>query len=970
MSELQSTIQINDGFTEPLKNLTKEVLEATGYVKKLSESLRETTDEFDKTAIKSYASSAALSASQPILKSISKAMSGDMSKALDKVVQKIKVQGLAMELSALKFKEAAKIQMLAIELSALKFKDAVKSRAIYIANEIKDMKRYQDSISKFMKDKTLAFKIQSAALQKKVLDEVLTMRIATANFVNTVKMKIPEVKKLVSDIASNVLPVIKRNMTIMYLHFSFGLEHIKDVLREKSAIFKANFKDIAFNAELSARGIMASMKSQSAILKSRLGEQLFNLRLSAEGFAGTLKAKLAGFRAYAKGIDLSSTGIKNALAKLGFSFKMLGKDIADGLSKRLPDVLSKLKSFEKSLKSGFDGLLKIGRSFARSFITSIATDFVFSLTKKLTKKLAEGVKSSANALRDTINNSLDEINLQDKLKVNYGEDGVSAESRAFRMAQDMGESATMIGEMSIKAAQQGIGTDDFERTMRLADRIGKIKLGETTENVANSLISNLKSGHDASQIAELFGGGDVMARNIKWRGFERALDRGNLSKALSIAEQIADESGYTLEKYEQAGNTMSQNFKRIENTIDNIKKRIGLVYSQSFEPIVSRISKILQGENFKKLEVKIIAITSVIGKVINYFANGLVDMFEFIVNHCNLIVGIIGGAMLVKSVMFIKHIGGMISLFKTLGTIILGIAKIIHLDVVVKGMLSWIRHLTIAHAKSVAIAAVKVAGPWILAIAAIAGVVKGMSALLNSNAESEEDKTSVIGVITGTLSVIKDILSNIFVGVTDIVAKLFGGQTTREKYADLAQKYQAMAEEFLPVAANAEELYNKTGDKRAKKIFIETMGLYSGYDRMARKFLDMAKNPYKSSAEIMRDYEKGLKVNTLEGMAEQLIPSDILNEMLGFVKDIEKSLGLVVDEGKGIKGDTDKIRKFNEQEEELRWMKAFSDRQIMQSINTSTSMSRNVNIYGMSEQGKAQMARMNVNRFPGNAAAI
>lgn len=345
-------------------------------------------------------------------------------------------------------------------------------------------------------------------------------------------------------------------------------------------------------------------------------------------------------------------------------------------------------------------------------------------------------------------------------------------------------------------------------------------------------------------------------------------------------------------------------------------------------------------------------------------------MFEFIVNHCNLIVGIIGGAMLVKSVMFIKHIGGMISLFKTLGTIILGIAKIIHLDVVVKGMLSWIRHLTIAHAKSVAIAAVKVAGPWVLAIAAIAGVVKGMSALLNSNAESDEDRTSVIGVITGTLSVIKDILSNIFVGVNDIVAKLFGGQTTREKYEALAETYRAMSEGFLPVAANAKELYDKTGNKRAEEIYRETMASYSEYARTGRKFAKMAKDPYKSSVEIMRDYEKGLKVNTLEGMAEQLIPSDILNEMLGFVKDIEKSLGLVVDEGKGIKGDTDKIRKFNEQEEELRWMKAFSDRQIMQSINTSTSMSRNVNIYGMSEQGKAQMARMNVNRFPGNAAAI
>jgi hypothetical protein len=45
-------------------------------------------------------------------------------------------------------------------------------------------------------------------------------------------------------------------------------------------------------------------------------------------------------------------------------------------------------------------------------------------------------------------------------------------------------------------------------------------------------------------------------------------------------------------------------------------------------------------------------------------------------------------------------------------------------------------------------------------------------------------------------------------------------------------------------------------------------------------------------------------------------------------------------EQKGIKSDSSKIRQMQEQEEELKWLKLFSDRQIMSSINNSTSNSR------------------------------
>ena len=50
---------------------------------------------------------------------------------------------------------------------------------------------------------------------------------------------------------------------------------------------------------------------------------------------------------------------------------------------------------------------------------------------------------------------------------------------------------------------------------------------------------------------------------------------------------------------------------------------------------------------------------------------------------------------------------------------------------------------------------------------------------------------------------------------------------------------------------------------------------------------------------------------------------------------------------KGINDSNNKIKELMSQEEELRWLKAFSDRQIMQSYNSQTSMTRNITMNGV-----------------------
>ena len=111
-------------------------------------------------------------------------------------------------------------------------------------------------------------------------------------------------------------------------------------------------------------------------------------------------------------------------------------------------------------------------------------------------------------------------------------------------------------------------------------------------------------------------------------------------------------------------------------------------------------------------------------------------------------------------------------------------------------------------------------------------------------------------------------------------------------------------------------------------------------------------------------------INVMSGVEDwyKLSNSDVQKEMLdklsmfmGVGKEMSSNLELIGD-------DTTKIREANEQEEELKWMKAFSDRQIMSSYNSMTNNSRTVNINGMSQASLAEMGRRNIATIPSRAA--
>lgn len=156
-------------------------------------------------------------------------------------------------------------------------------------------------------------------------------------------------------------------------------------------------------------------------------------------------------------------------------------------------------------------------------------------------------------------------------------------------------------------------------------------------------------------------------------------------------------------------------------------------------------------------------------------------------------------------------------------------------------------------------------------------------------------------------------------------------------------------------------------------------------DKLSEEIDDLLKKKKKS----IKDFENQDKmVNIMEGVEEAAKMTNsqvfgILNKkfdnLIGVTQDIKTNLpqnswlrghmGKIEKWAHGINDNSNQIREIMTQEEELGWLKAFSDRQIMSNISNSTSNSRTINITGASPNMVAESFRFNAGR-PSRRAAI
>lgn len=575
-------------------------------------------------------------------------------------------------------------------------------------------------------------------------------------------------------------------------------------------------------------------------------------------------------------------------------------------------------------------------------------------------KMKDSYIKGFNALMESIGKSIDEINIGDKLSAQFGEAGDVAKKRAYELANEIGESATMVSELAMKAGQEGIGTEHFERMMKIADKVGKLRQGETTESAANTLMSNIKSGHDASSIAQLYGGGQMMERQLRNAGYERALNRGDLDKALEIAEQIAEQAGLTDENYNRATNNLSQNYKKIMNTIDNVKKRLAETFNRTFAPTIEKIKKLLESDSFKTVVNIADWLMEKLGKFLNWFTESAVDNIH--------IIGVLLGVGIASKIMFIVPKIKMILVLasKLKGPIGWIIRK---LSVVIGKLVSIIAKQGIAAIRAKALAALRIAGPWLAAGAAIAGITYGIYKLSGTT-------KSFTGWLKGTLAALYTVAVNIATNIIIFFVNL-GGKIQQlwvkakigfyTLIGDIKSKVgeiiQWIIESLLNFANN-----NPVVQKILSALDVDTSSLAQQASELTGGFGASERSNTDELQEELRRLESNQMdyIDAAEGALEAYNSEGATT--VEWLKKLFKQGEEQTKDQKSIKTDTDKLRQLNEQEEELKWLKAFSDRQIMSAYNSQTTNNRTINLNGVSQNTMAEAYRRNRSTIPARAA--
>lgn len=630
--------------------------------------------------------------------------------------------------------------------------------------------------------------------------------------------------------------------------------------------------------------------------------------------------------------EISLDGFNN----IRFHASMLGTEVA-GAFKAVGNEVIALNGLLKKNIDMFKLLSKNVLLNAGNFIKAVTGTLIFSalfqIGERVAKKIANLYADLFKNMVRTIQGSIEDINLHDKLSVMYGDRGKVANQHAYELSNELGENQTMVTGLAAKAAHMGIGTKDFDRIMRYSSKISALSPEETTESAANAVMNSIKSSKDASDISGLLGGGQKMTRQLKRAGYERMLRKGDIEGALDVVEKISKEAGFTNEKYKEASKTLSQSFKRVMNTIENIKRSLKETYASSFAPVLVKLDKLLQSRAVER-------IITIVTRFFSWLGNIAAKVLGFIIDNIWWIAGLLGVLLVGKVVMIMRMIAGVGGLIRLLSIPLLFIKKILFFSIL-RPLTIRIMALFSMIATKGLLAVIKACLPALAITAAIAGAIYGILYLLEDVLGVTENW---VGALNGARVYWTNIFQNIFTWIDRTII--------RAKIAFKELKMWAL--ELI------ESVFNFFLEKI--KSIVGIIGITIESDEFSSKDTSVYKK-LKSETDYLKGYLENMNyVDTLKGVDEayKATPNDLMRK-LDEIFNLEKVKAKI---SGGILGDTSKIRENTEQEEELAWLKAFSNRQIMSEYSSMTSNSRTININGVSQAGMMEFGRRSVAAVP------
>lgn len=262
--------------------------------------------------------------------------------------------------------------------------------------------------------------------------------------------------------------------------------------------------------------------------------------------------------------------------------------VVDKFSQKMDEFESRLKKLEGGSSKLDNSVEEVGKSAGRA--GGMFKGFAGAMF------IANQAMQAFQKISGSVGEALDDIADKERAIIMLGQDAGNALSDFARTsAQRLGRAQADIMKSALQWRESGIGGYDITALTALADRFANLNPGKSYTDVASALNDAVKN-KNVGALAELLGGGEGIEKILNRKGVERSLRSGNVSGAMSKFTEIADAFGYTQEKADKMGMTIT---RKIDSIVDRVKNKVTEFFSglvSRAEPYIDRLLDFLESD--------------------------------------------------------------------------------------------------------------------------------------------------------------------------------------------------------------------------------------------------------------------------------------------------------------------------------------------------------------------------------------
>lgn len=687
----------------------------------------------------------------------------------------------------------------------------------------------------------------------------------------------------------------------------------------------------SFAANWAAKWTAIKLFTLNAIAKMKIGWQAF-------------KATLFGKKMVAMAIIFWST--VKALAKSVFGF----------IRSNIKNIISIVKNFfaAKSFILGFVGMVKTANQFV---------DKLQALKDKV-DEFAEKFEGAQAAARRAFF---------------FGEEGAKAMTGyAKAMAEQWGRSAKEILNASTNLRKLGVGGGNITKIMDISNKLADFLPEQGFEGISSAIQDAIKSG-SAEGLAQFFGGGAGVERQIKRLRIGRDFAHGNIDRGLEKLQKLMDKYGMTNEAAAKLANTPQKKLQQISSTLENMISKYKKIWINIMGPYIDQIHALVTSDEFKA-NFEIFA--RQIGAIAKAVAFLTTKIFEFgvklyqwwldpsgeVIRNIKLFLAVKGAIAGCMAVVATAKVGlkGLGVAFKFLGFDIGG---------VIKGLIEYRKKLKAAAATSAAVSGFGKLKLLLMNIGKLAG--KATKMLIGMLLKPPILIPVLIIAFTKLAQKIFENVTGVVVSVEDAFSLLVTGCYTSIQYiknfilsglnwwmdqidsasSDIQWFIEGIVNLFIGMKDTIVNIWQSITDEVSKKIqdvnnwvADSWIGKKMGFEKTDFTFKSELKKTERfkfddkwfkperfkieTDEEIIDKADKfnsdfSKSVNKFASWGRDLFGAQLMPALKEGFNTADKWLSELL----GIKDDTDKIRQATTHEQDLRWMKEMAEQRFVNRVN-------------------------------------